>query len=143
MTDSQLNTATPDRNGFRAGRQTSLTWLALFTSTGTLLCCALPITLVTLGMGATVAALTSSFPLLITLSQHKIWIFLVSGALLAISGWLMFRPGRSCPADPQLGALCNRTQVWNRRVYWTSLLIWGSGFFAAYLALPLRLWLDI
>ena len=124
-------------------KQTGLTWLALFTSTGTLLCCALPITLVTLGMGATVAAITSDFPFLVTLSQHKIWIFIVSGVLLALSGWLMVRPGRTCPSDPQLGQLCNRTQVWNRRVYWTSLVIWGIGFFAAYLALPLRQWLDI
>jgi len=127
----------------RDGKQTGLTWLTLFTSTGTLLCCALPITLVTLGMGATVAALTSSFPFLITLSQHKTWIFIVSGVLLAVSGWLLYRPGRACPIDPQLGQLCNRTQVWNRRVYWTSLVIWGIGFFAAYLALPLRRWLDI
>ena len=123
-------------------KETGLTWLALFTSTGTLICCALPITLVTLGMGATVAALTSNFPFLVTLSQHKIWIFVISGVLLALSGWLMYRPGRTCPTDPQLGQLCNRTQVWNRRVYWTSLIIWGIGFFAAYLALPLWQWLD-
>jgi len=127
----------------RDGKQTGLTWLTLFTATGTLLCCALPIALVTLGMGATVAALTSSFPLLITLSQHKIWIFMVSGVLLAVSGWLLYRPGRACPIDPQLGRLCNRAQAWNRRVYWTSLVIWGIGFFAAYLALPLRQWLDV
>jgi len=123
-------------------KETGLTWLALFTSTGTLLCCALPITLVTLGMGATVAAITSNFPFLVTLSQHKIWIFGVSGVLLAASGWLLYRPGRACPSDPQLGRLCNRSQVWNRRVYWTSLIIWGIGFFTAYLALPLRQWLD-
>lgn len=143
MSESLLNSSNTANSHAAAGKQTGLTWLALFTSTGTLICCALPITLVTLGMGATVAALTSSFPLLISLSQHKIWIFLISGALLALSGWLMVRPGRSCPTDPQLGQLCNRTQVWNRRVYWTSLIIWCIGFFAAYLALPIRMWLDI
>ena len=41
-------------------QQTSVTWLALLTTTGTLVCCALPIIFVSLGMGATVAALTSS-----------------------------------------------------------------------------------
>jgi len=126
-----------------ANKQTGVTWLSLFASTGTLLCCALPITLVTLGMGATVAALTSSFPLLITLSMHKIWIFLGSGVMLALSGWLMYRPGRSCPTDLELGRLCNRTQVWNRRVYWSSIVVWSIGFFAAYLALPLRIWLGV
>lgn len=124
-------------------KQTGLTWLTLFASTGTLICCALPITLVTLGMGATVAALTSSSPLLIALSQHKIWIFLISGALLAFSGWLLFRPGRACPADPELGRLCSRAQAWNRRVYWGATIIWSIGFFAAYLALPLRRLLDL
>lgn len=122
-------------------REKGVSWLTLFASTGTLICCALPIALVTLGMGATVAALTSSFPILITLSQHKIWVFGFSALLLGVSGWLLYRPGRRCPRDPELGALCEKTNRWNRRVYWTSVAIWGIGFFAAYLALPLRIWL--
>ncbi len=123
--------------------ETGATWVALLASTGTLLCCALPIILVTFGMGAAVAALTSSAPFLIILSQHKIWVFAGSAMLLALSGWMMYRPGRSCPVDPELGALCDRTQVWNRRIYRTSIVLWGVGFFAAFLALPLRLWLDL
>ncbi len=116
-------------------------WLTLFATTGTLLCCALPIVLVTLGLGATVAALTSSFPILIALTQHKIWIFTGSGALLVLSGWLMYRPGRTCPADPALGVLCKRAQVWNRRIYLSSVSIWAIGFIAAYVLLPIRIWL--
>ncbi len=119
------------------------TWLTLFASTGTLICCALPIIFVSLGFGATVAALTSSFPLLITLSLHKAWVFAFSGAMLALSGWLMYRPGRTCPTDPELGQLCNTTQPWNRRLYWSSVVIWCIGFFAAFLALPLRIWLGV
>lgn len=127
-------------DSYRRARGVSLP--TLFTSTGTLICCALPITLVTLGLGATVAALTSTFPFLITLSQHKVWVFSFSGVLLGVSGWLLYRPGRACPADPKLGELCNKAQLWNRRVYWTSVAIWGIGFFAAYIALPLRIWLE-
>jgi len=123
--------------------ETGATWLTLFASAGTLLCCALPIILVTLGMGASVAALTSSAPFLIVLSQHKVWVFAGAALLLALSGWLMYRPGRSCPVDPELGTLCDRTQVWNRRIYWMSVILWGVGFFAAFLALPLRIWLEI
>ncbi len=123
-------------------KQTGLSWLTLFASGGTLICCALPIILVTLGLGATVAAFTSSFPLLVTIAQHKAWVFAGSGTMLLLSGWLMYRPGRACPADPALGRLCDQTQVWNRRIYWSSLTLWGIGFFAAYLALPLRIWLD-
>ena len=123
--------------------ETGAIWVALFASTGTLVCCALPIILVTLGMGATVAALTSTAPFLIILSQHKVWVFAGSAMMLALSGWMMYRPGRSCPVDPELGAQCDRTQVWNRRIYWTSVALWGVGFFAAFLALPLRIWLDL
>ena len=122
-------------------REKSLAWLALFASTGTLICCALPIAFVTMGLGATVAAITSSVPVLVSLSLHKGWVFATSAMLLAASGWLLFRSGRECPADPQLAALCERTLLWNRRIFWTSVAIWGVGFFAAYLALPLRIWL--
>jgi hypothetical protein len=118
-----------------------LSWLALVTSAGTLICCALPIVLVTLGLGATVAALTSSFPILVTLSMHKAWIFAISGALLLVAGWLMWRPGRACPTDPVLAARCARAMRWNRRILWLSSGIWVIGFFAAYLALPLQIWL--
>ena len=123
-------------------KQTGLSWLTLFASGGTLICCALPIILVTLGLGATVAALTSSFPLLVTIAQHKTWVFAGSGALL-LSGWLMYRPGQACPTDPELGRLCDQTQVWNGRIYWSSVTLWVIGFFAAYLALPLRILLDL
>ena len=124
-------------------KQTGLSWLTLFASGGTLICCALPIILVTLGLGATVAAFTSSFPLLVTIAQHKAWVFTGSGAMLLVSGWLMYRPGRTCPADPELGRLCDQTQVWNRRLYWSSVTLWSIGFFAAYLALPLRIFQDL
>ncbi len=123
--------------------ETGATWVTLLASIGTLVCCALPIILVTFGMGATVAALTSSAPFLIILSQQKVWVFAGSAMMLALSGWMMYRPGRSCPVDPELGALCDRTQAWNRRIYWTSMVLWGIGFFAAFFALPLRLWLDL
>ncbi len=123
-------------------KQTSLTWLALFTTTGTLVCCAIPIVLVTLGMGATVASMVSTFPFLITLSQHKVWVFAISAMLLTLSLWLMYRPGRSCPTDADLAAICNKTQRWNRRIVWFSVILWGIGFFAAFLALPIQIWLE-
>lgn len=124
------------------GRDRVLSWVTLFASVGTLVCCALPITLVTLGFGAAVVSLTSSLPVLIVLSQHKTWVFVVSALLLAVSGWMIYRPGRSCPTEPESARLCTQARTWNRRVYWASVLIWGAGFFAAYLALPVRLWFE-
>ena len=125
------------------GHTGKLSWLTLFASTGTLLCCALPILLVSLGLGATVAALTSGFPFLITLGENKAWVFALSGGLLLLTGWLLYRPGRACPADRAMNDLCTRAHLWNRRIYGSSIAVWGIGFFAAYLALPLRIWLGV
>ena len=113
-------------------------WLLLFTTSGTLLCCALPITLVSLGMGATVATMASSAPWLIALSQYKLWMFLVSGILIALSTYAVYRPGRSCPTDAALAAACERADKWNRRFIMISGGMWLLGFITAY-ALPLVL----
>jgi hypothetical protein len=119
-----------------------LSWLVLFSSTGTLVCCALPILLVSLGMGATVASLVSQFPILITLSENKAGVFIFSGLLLLISIWTLYRPGRSCPSAPDLSRLCQKSQQWNQRILWLSIIIWSIGFYAAFLALPLQIWID-
>src|SRR3954471_15717858 len=66
------------------GRSAVLGYLSLFTSFGTLLCCALPSLLVLLGLGATVASVLSSVPWLVSLSRHKAWTFLISGTLIAL-----------------------------------------------------------
>ncbi|RKZ64766.1 MAG: hypothetical protein DRQ44_08965 [Gammaproteobacteria bacterium] len=119
-----------------------LNFPTLFASTGTLVCCALPITLVSLGMGATVISLTSNFPFLMTLSEHKLWVFMLSGLLLC-AGWFAYNRERACPVEPALAELCQRSQIWNRRILWASAVIWSIGFFAAFLALALRQWLDV
>lgn len=124
-------------------KDTSVTVFTLFTTTGTLVCCAIPIILVTLGLGATVAAMTSAFPFLIVISQYKAWVFAFSGFMLVLSGWLMYRPGRACPTDKALGEACNTAHKWNKRIYWSSVIIWSIGFIAAYILLPVRMWLGI
>lgn len=111
-------------------------WVLLFTTSGTLLCCALPITLVSLGMGATVASMAASAPWLITLSQHKGLMFLLSALLISLASWVVFRPGRSCPVEPEFAAACRQADRWNRIFIGVSALMWLLGFAAAYL-LPL------
>ena len=119
-------------------QQSALSWITLFVSTGTLLCCALPIILVSLGLGAVVASLTSSLPLLVTLAEYETWMFSVSAALLGITAWVLwFRP-QHCPNDPVLAERCVKAAYWNRRVFWMATLIWVLGFTAAYLLLPIR-----
>jgi mercuric ion transport protein len=114
----------------------SWSWLLLFTTSGTLLCCAIPITLVSLGLGASVAALASSAPWLITVSQYKGWMFTVSGLLIGFSFWAVHRAARVCPTDPVLAAACTSADRWNRRFLWISAGMWAVGFTAAY-GLPL------
>ncbi len=116
--------------------------LALFTSVGTLLCCALPIVLVTLGLGSVVAALTLQVPFLVTLSEYKLAMFVVSGLFLALAAWFVWRP-QACPADPGLAARCAAANVWGKRVLWVAAGLWLTGFAAAYLLLPLRVWLNL
>ena len=110
-------------------------WVLLFTTSGTLICCAIPITLVSLGLGTIVASMASSAPWIVTLSMYKGWMFTVSGVLISLSVWAVYRPGRSCPADPELAAACERADIWNRRFIQVSAGLWGIGFFAAF-ALP-------
>ena len=129
-------------SGRRINGSAAWSWLALFGSSGTLICCALPITLVTLGAGATVAALTSALPFLVTLSANKGWVFLGSGLLLALAVYLEWRPGRACPSDARLGAACQTSRVWNRRILVVSVSVWLIGFFFAFVLFPLVLWWD-
>lgn len=123
-------------------KESSVSILTLFTSAGTLVCCALPILLVTLGMGAAVASLTTSAPWLVTLSEHKAWVFAVSFIMLLLCAWFIYRPGRSCPADAALARTCARVDRINRWIYWFSVAVWLIGFFAAFLLSPLTQWLN-
>ncbi len=116
-------------------RPRTWSWLLLFTTSGTLICCAIPITLVSLGLGTVVASMASTAPWLVTLSLYKGWMFTASGGLIALSAWAVYRPGRTCPPDPDLAAACERADKWNRRFIWFSGAMWVIGFFAAF-ALP-------
>ena len=107
-------------------------WTLIFTTSATLVCCAIPIALVAMGMGATVASLVSTAPWLITFSLYKGWMFGLSGALVATAAWAIYRPGRICPADPELAAACENADKWNKRFILASAVMWCAGFFAAY-----------
>jgi mercuric ion transport protein len=123
-------------------RSTLLGYLSLFTSFGTLLCCALPSLLVLLGLGATVASVLSSVPWLVTLSRHKDWVFAVSGVLIAANfGYVylvapkLLAQGASCPPDDP--GVCDVATRTSRIILWASGAIYVVGFFSAYLLGPL------
>lgn len=119
-----------------AGWREGLTAAAPVAVLGTLVCCAIPITLVSLGAGSVVASLVSSAPWIVTLSRYKEWVFAISGLLLVANYWALFRStGAAC--EPE--GVCHpshRLGRWMRRVFWSSTVLYGVGFAAAYLSLP-------
>ena len=117
-------------------------WFILFTSSTTLVCCVIPIVLVSLGMGAVVASLYGSLPFLSFIGLHKNAAFIITALILVLASWALFRPGRACPTDPEMAKACTSAHKWNRRLLWVSIVFWCAGFFAAYLLLPITQWLD-
>ena len=120
-----------------------LRWVTLFVASGTLLCCALPILLVSMGFGAVVASLNYNIPGLMFLAEQKIWTLSLAAALLMFMAWVIWRPNQACPADPKLAAACQAMKNWNQRIFWVSGMVWGIGFFFGVLLLPLRQLLNL
>ncbi|KQT34187.1 hypothetical protein [Methylophilus sp. Leaf414] len=112
-----------------------LNLLSLFTSGSTLICCALPATLVAIGSVATLTSLVSQFPQLIWISEHKALVFGLAAVMLLLAGWLQWR-ARSlpCPTDPQLAMLCMKTRRQSLWVYWISVTLFLIGSFFAFVA---------
>jgi len=113
-------------------------WLTLFITSSTLLCCALPILLVSLGFGAVVASMNYNIPGLLFVAEHKYWALTLSALMLVFLAWIIWRPNQVCPTDPELASTCQRAKIWNKRVLWFSILIWITGVFFSTLLLPLR-----
>ena len=110
-----------------------LNYFTLFGSLGTLVCCALPALLVSLGLGAVLAGLASNIPALIWISEHKIQVFIFSGVMLALNGGLLWKNRNApCPIDPELRDSCIKGRVFSRNLYIISLFIYVIGFLFAY-----------
>jgi mercuric ion transport protein len=127
-------------------RGAALSFLSLFTSLGTLLCCALPSLLVLFGLGATVATVVSEAPWLVDLSHHKNWVFIVAGLLItcnfayvyAVAPKLQMRRGACGPNDPG----CQTASRFSRIVLWCSAGLYLVGCFTAYILGPLLVRFD-
>lgn len=121
-----------------SAKQTLLPVLSLFTSVGTLACCALPALFVTLGAGAALAGLIGTAPWLVALSQYKAWTFGISGVLILIAGLMRWRARNApCPIDPVQARACTGLRKVSGWVYWSSVAIWCTGFFFAFIIIHL------
>ena len=108
-----------------------LTWLTIFTSASTLLCCALPALLVALGAGAALASFVGVFPQIVWVSENKTLVFVVAGVMLAVAGYLQYRARfLPCPADAALAKACARQRRVSNVIYFASLALYviGVGF---------------
>jgi hypothetical protein len=107
-------------------------FLSLFTSTGTLICCAL---LVSLGAGAVMAGLVEAVPQITWLGKNKALVFSIAGVLLAISGaWQWYARSLPCPADRAQAEACARARRMSWIVWGLSVAVYATGFFFAFLA---------
>jgi hypothetical protein len=125
----------------------TLSYLSLFTSLSTLLCCALPSLFVLFGLGATVASVLSQAPWLVAMSHHKHWVFLIAGVLIsanfvylyAVAPKLQAKNGACDPNDP---VPCRTVSRFSRIVLWCSAVLYLIGCFTAYLLGPILVRFD-
>jgi mercuric ion transport protein len=137
----------PTLSGVPRFRSAALSYLSLFSSLGTLLCCALPSLLVLFGLGATVATVLSEAPWLVILSHRKNWVFIVAGLLIsgnficiyAIAPRLQMNSGGCDPNDP---VACQAASRFSCIVLWCSAALYLVGCFTAYILGPLLVRLD-
>lgn len=121
------------RSALRQGVAASV--IALFASSSTLVCCALPALLVALGAGAALSSLVAAFPQIVWISEHKEAVFGTAVALMTLGGWVQWRNRLApCPADPTLRAACLRTRRWSLRLYLLSLALLAIGGWFAFVA---------
>lgn len=106
--------------------------VTLFASSSTLVCCAIPALLVSLGAGAALASLVAVFPQIVWISENKEIIFLISTLLMLVGGIVQWRNRYApCPIDPKLRQACLRTRKVSLGIYLISLvLLMIGGWFA-------------
>jgi len=120
----------------------ALSVLTLFTSSGTLLCCVLPAVVATIAGGAAVSSMLSTFPFLIPLSMNKGWIFIIAATLIAINGYLVFKPNQKVACDVDEDG-CDVTGRFNKRMFYISASVLAVGAFFAYALVPILVYFDL
>lgn len=125
---------------FTIKKMLAVNWLVLFTSSATLICCAIPALLVSLGLGAVMVGLVSNVPQLIWVSEHKPLVFGIAGVLLVLAGLMQWRASKlPCPADQKLAQACMSARKMSNVIYGISLLLFAVGAWFAFVA---PYWID-
>lgn len=112
--------------------------LTLFGSLSTLICCALPALMVSIGAGAALAGIVSTIPQLVWFSEHKVALFALSGILILASGIGRYVTRNApCPIDPTQAKACMKLRRISAYVFYASIAIYATGFFFAFIAYKL------
>jgi hypothetical protein len=101
-------------------KQKASSFVALFTSTGTLICCALPAAVAAFAGGAA-----------------------VTGIMLLISGILVYRPKGKMACSITGGQGCEVAGRFTKVMFWSSVIIYSTGAFFAYALVPIMRFLGI
>ena len=118
-------------------RSVGLAAIALLASSATLICCVLPTVFVSVGAGAALVGLISTFPQLVWLSEHKGGVFAVAGAALALAGVFLWHARRlPCPTSSEAARQCLRLRAISNRLFALAVLAFTLGAAFAF-ALPL------
>lgn len=120
--------------------------LGLCASFSTLICCALPTLLISLGGGAALVGLASAMPGLIWFPQNKGIVFGLAGVLIGMAGLVRWKLRNApCPADSRQAAACRRMRHWGRIAFWASVALYAVGFFFAFVMTGMcsALWGDV
>ena len=108
--------------------------VTLLASSGTLICCAIPALLVSIGAGAALASFVTVFPQIVWISEYKEIVFAINSLLMIIGGVLQWRNRNApCPIDPTLRDACLQTRKTSLRIYLASLFILMIGGWFAYI----------
>ena len=114
--------------------------LSLFASTSTLLCCALPALLVTIGAGAVMVGIATNVPGYVWLTERKVPLFILSGMLVALAMFMRWRSRNApCPIDPAEARACARLRRTSGWVLYASVVVYLVGGFFAFFAADLLL----
>lgn len=109
-----------------------MAYASLFTSFGTLICCAIPSTLVLLGFGASLAGFLGEYPQFIWLSDNKELVFGLSFFMLSVSyGGQKLGARNTCPVEKRES--CESAKSWSKPLFYVSLAINVIGAFYAFI----------
>lgn len=111
-----------------------LSFFSILISSSTIICCAIPALLVSIGAGAALSSIIIYFPHLVFLSIYKIPIF--TGALIMlIIAWIIEKKSEKlpCPSDPLLAENCKRLRKQTNIFLKISIFIYFIGFLFAFL----------